>query len=178
MAYPWLGPKATTFRTNMSRVPRRSSGLASFIVTPRNSTYTLEFAECQHFPASSEWGEANGDHCRDSAALLCNRLISNGVGGHHLIHQGTVGHLLSSPYCTQIVSPSGVHVTGRTDAKGWTHNSFMLNKKEWGPGWESNPSGGLILRNLLILGNAKMERSCKNAEPRYTTGTWNHPARS
>src|SRR3981189_3643082 len=38
------------------------------------------------------------DLCRDS-----NRLISNGVGGHLLIPQGTVGHLLSSPYCTRIV---------------------------------------------------------------------------
>jgi hypothetical protein len=38
------------------------------------------------------------DLCRDS-----NRLISNGVGGHLLIPQGTVCQLLSSPYCTQIL---------------------------------------------------------------------------
>ena len=38
-----------------------------------------------------------------STALLCNRLILNGVGGHLLIPQGTACHLLSSPYCTQIV---------------------------------------------------------------------------
>ena len=33
---------------------------------------------------------------------LC-RDRSNGVGGHRLIPQGTVGQLLSSPYCTQIL---------------------------------------------------------------------------
>src|SRR6266513_6381338 len=61
----------------MSRVPRRSSGLASFIATPRNSTYILEFAECQHFPAS---GEANGDRCRDSERFIstCNDLQGHG----------------------------------------------------------------------------------------------------
>jgi hypothetical protein len=32
-----------------------------------------------------------------------NRLISNGVGGHLLRPPGTVGQLLSSPYCTQIL---------------------------------------------------------------------------
>jgi hypothetical protein len=37
--------------------------------------------------------------CRDR----CNRLISNGVGGHLLILYGTVRHFLSSPYCTQIL---------------------------------------------------------------------------
>src|ERR1700758_972105 len=42
--------------------------------------------------------------CRDRAALRCNRLKSNGVGGHLLIPQGTACHLLSSPYCTQILA--------------------------------------------------------------------------
>ena len=41
------------------------------------------------------------------------------------------------------------------------------------PGWESNPSGGLILRKLLIPRNNKMEKNHKNAEVRYTTGTRN-----
>src|SRR5260370_34342797 len=41
------------------------------------------------------------------------------------------------------------------------------------PGWESNPSGGLILRKLLILRNSKMEKNHKNAEVRYTAGTRN-----
>ena len=40
-------------------------------------------------------------------------------------------------------------------------------------GLESNPSGGLILRKLLILQNDRIEKNCKNAEPRYTAGTWN-----
>src|SRR5690349_22645276 len=31
----------------------------------------------------------------------------------------------------------------------------------WCPGWESNPSGGLILRKLLILRNSKMEKNYK-----------------
>jgi hypothetical protein len=39
--------------------------------------------------------------------------------------------------------------------------------------WESNPSGGLILRKLLIPRNNKMEENHKNAEVRYTTGTRN-----
>ena len=38
-------------------------------------------------------------------------------------------------------------------------------------GLESNPSGGLILRKLLILQNSKMGKNCKNAEVRYTAGT-------
>ena len=41
----------------------------------------------------------------------------------------------------------------------------------WCPGWESNPSGALILRNLLILRKSKTEKNDKNAEVRYTTGT-------
>ena len=44
------------------------------------------------------------DLCRDSAALSYNRLISNSVGGHSLVPQGTECHFLSSPYCTQIKS--------------------------------------------------------------------------
>ena len=39
--------------------------------------------------------------------------------------------------------------------------------------WESNPSGGLILRKLLTPRNNKMEKNHKNAEVRYTTGTRN-----
>ncbi len=42
------------------------------------------------------------------------------------------------------------------------------------PGWESNPSRGLILRKLLILRNNKMEKNHKNAEVRYTAGTRNN----
>jgi hypothetical protein len=42
-----------------------------------------------------------------------------------------------------------------------------------GPRWESNPSGRLIPRNLLILRNDKMEKNCKNAEPRYLPGIRN-----
>ena len=38
---------------------------------------------------------------------------------------------------------------------------------------ESNPSAELILRNLLILRNDKIEKNCKNAEPRYTARTRN-----
>jgi len=38
--------------------------------------------------------------CCDRVSLLCNRLISNGVGGHLLMPQGAVCHFLSSPYCT------------------------------------------------------------------------------
>jgi hypothetical protein len=34
---------------------------------------------------------------------ICNRLISNGVGGHLLILYGTVRHFLSSPYCARIL---------------------------------------------------------------------------
>ncbi len=45
------------------------------------------------------------------------------------------------------------------------------------PGWESNPSGGLILRNLLILENAKFAKCRKKAEPRYTAGTERKPLR-
>ena len=41
------------------------------------------------------------------------------------------------------------------------------------PGWESNPPGGLILRNLLIPRNDKIEKNCKDAELRYTPGTRN-----
>src|SRR5580700_10571151 len=72
-----MGPSATIFRISISRVPRRSSGLASFIATPRNSTDILEFAECQHFPAS---GEANEDRCRDSERFIstCNDLQEHG----------------------------------------------------------------------------------------------------
>src|SRR5713226_6232741 len=44
----------------------------------------------------------------------------------------------------------------------------------WCPGWESNPSGGLILRKLLIPRNNKMEKNHKNTEVRYTAGTRNH----
>jgi hypothetical protein len=44
-------------------------------------------------------------------------------------------------------------------------------KSKWCPGWESNPSGELILRKLLILRNGKMEKHNKNAEVRYTAGT-------
>src|SRR5713101_2432648 len=44
----------------------------------------------------------------------------------------------------------------------------------WARGWESNPSGGLILRKLLILRNSKMEKNHKNAEVRYTAGTRNN----
>jgi hypothetical protein len=43
------------------------------------------------------------------------------------------------------------------------------------PGWESNPSGGLILRNLLILRKSKTEKNRKNAEVRYTAGTRYRP---
>src|SRR6266478_5504845 len=52
MAYPWLGPKATTFRTNISRVPRRSSCLLSVIAIPRNTTYMPESSKCQPLPAT------------------------------------------------------------------------------------------------------------------------------
>src|SRR5439155_9929066 len=41
------------------------------------------------------------------------------------------------------------------------------------PGLDSNPSGGLMLRKLLILRNSKMEKNHKNAEVRYTAGTRN-----
>ena len=47
------------------------------------------------------WEVANRERCPDRAALLCNRLISNGFGGHTLIPQETVCHFLSSPHCTQ-----------------------------------------------------------------------------
>jgi hypothetical protein len=36
------------------------------------------------------------------------------------------------------------------------------------PGVGVEPLGGLILRNLLILRNDKMEKNCKNAGVRYT----------
>ena len=36
---------------------------------------------------------------------------------------------------------------------------------------ESNPSGGLILRNLLILRNSKTEKNHRNAKVGYTAGT-------
>ena len=39
------------------------------------------------------------------------------------------------------------------------------------PGLDSNPSGGLILRNLLIPQKSKTERNHENAEVRYTAGT-------
>ena len=48
---------------------------------------------------------------------------------------------------------------------------LTFNWKKWCPGWESNLSGGLILRKLLILRNSKMEKNYKNAEARYTAGT-------
>ena len=38
----------------------------------------------------------------DRATTKCNSLISNGVGGHLLIRNGTVRHLLSFPPRTQI----------------------------------------------------------------------------
>ena len=37
-----------------------------------------------------------------TSAVTGNLLISNGVGGHLLIPQDTICHLLSSPYCPQI----------------------------------------------------------------------------
>src|SRR6266436_2995667 len=60
------------------------------------------------------------------------------------------------------------------DCIGAHAKSQRLNdskKRQWCPGWESNPSGGLILRKLLILRNSKMEKNHKNAEVRYTAGT-------
>ena len=36
------------------------------------------------------------------------------------------------------------------------------------------PSGGLIVRKLLIPQNGKFEKNCKKAEPRYTAGTRNN----
>src|SRR6267142_4911748 len=62
------------------------------------------------------------------------------------------------------------------DCIGAHAKSQRLNdskKRQWCPGWESNPSGGLILRKLLILRNSKMEKNHKNAEVRYTAGTRN-----
>src|SRR5258708_39418488 len=61
-------------------------------------------------PIIPKWFGMNGgddetrtrDLCRDRQRCKCNRLISNGVGGHLLIPQGTRCHFLSSPYCTQI----------------------------------------------------------------------------
>jgi len=37
--------------------------------------------------------------------------------------------------------------------------------------WDSNPSGRLILRNLLIPQKSKTERNHENAEVRYTADT-------
>jgi transposase len=37
---------------------------------------------------------------RQDAQLLLKLLLSNGVGGHLLVPQGTGCHFLSSPYCT------------------------------------------------------------------------------
>ena len=38
-----------------------------------------------------------------------------------------------------------------------------------------DPSGVLILRNLLILRNDKIEKNCENADPRYTEWSGNCP---
>src|SRR5260370_28501635 len=50
-------------------------------------------------------------------------------------------------------------------------NGFKTRRKDWCPGWESNSSGGLILRKLLILRNSQTAKKHKNAEARYTEGT-------
>src|SRR6266481_6902321 len=42
-----------------------------------------------------------------------------------------------------------------------TGNSQNVGRK-WCPGWESNPSGGLMLRNLLIPRNSITEKNHKN----------------
>ena len=50
-------------------------------------------------------------------------------------------------------------------------NRFKTRRRNWCPGWESNSSGGLILRKLLILRNSQTAKNPKNAEARYTEGT-------
>jgi hypothetical protein len=45
----------------------------------------------------------------------------------------------------------------------------MVGNK-WRRGWDSNPSGALMLRNLLNQRNRKTETNHKNAEVRYTLG--------
>src|SRR6266849_4797540 len=77
---------------------------------------------------------------------------------------------LSSLYWEHSTTGEGNH--------GWAMRAVMqlcrkLNDLEiiWRRGWESNPSGGLIRRKLLILQNSKTGIIHTNAEARYTAGT-------
>src|SRR6266566_6337399 len=118
-----MGPSATILRISMSRVPRRSSGLASFIATPRNSTYILEFAECQHFPAS---GEANGDRCRDSERFIstCNDLQEH--GRHPMSLQDNIRHCNCVPRCVPRSVNSSYHVLIETHGSDVGSSPFQI----------------------------------------------------